>query len=407
MGSPSCASPDSFLRDARLFNSDLGRHSVKCNFSNRLAGRFYQNGSLERHTFRRIRLAEMQESKRRLEEELRAEERRIELMKERLEETERLKDNAFDLIGTIMRGLALFQASARRRQAMESFRAMRRKVHARSAIARFLQCRYRGWTGRVHAESRRRLLRRKGWDEAAAVIQANVRMMIQRLRYISEKERLRLATTQSTAVVLIQATVRGTIARRMYKAEMRRRRDAASNIERVWRGHAARITTRKVRCELIPRIMEAEKPKRIQLHLRRSNTHIKSTAKTQLRNLNIVSSTGDDTGEDGSIASTLTSLTNQMNATTKTPPKNRVHHQPTSPPTWLSPRRVVPSDRLRVTAIRPRNRGFDTKRGAPIERSVTTSPISHRKLQEGCTQSLSPMCNDLEPSQSIDKNEAR
>jgi hypothetical protein len=379
VGSPSCASPDSFLRDARLFNSDLGRHSVKCNFSNRLAGRFYQNGSLERHTFRRIRLAEMQERKRRLEEELRMEERRIELMQERLEETERMRDNAQYLISKMMRGLALFQASVRRRQAMESFRAMRRDVHARSAIARFLQCRYRGWVGRVHAESRREFLRRKRRNEAATVIQANMRMMTQRRRYLLEKERLRLVRTRLTAITIIQATVRGTLARRMYQTELRRRIEAASNIQRMWRGYAASVLTKEMRCEHIPRIMVVEKPTRIPLHLRRQNTYIKSTAKTQsslMRNLHLVSSIGDDTGEDGSIASSLTSLTNQMNATTKTPSKNRVHHrQPTSPPTWHSPRRALPSDRLRAIATH-------TKRGAPIERSVTTSPISHRNLQE-------------------------
>ncbi|KAL3817071.1 hypothetical protein ACHAXA_000121 [Cyclostephanos tholiformis] len=225
VGSPSCASPDSFLRDARLFNSDLGRHYVKCNFSNRLAGRFYQNGSLERHTFRMIRLAEMQERKRQLEEELRMEERRVELLKERLGETEKMRDNAHDLIGRIVRGLALFPASVRRRQAMESFRAMRRKFHARSAIAKFLQRRYRGRTSRVYAASRRELLRRKRRDESVTAIQANVRMMIQRRRYLSKKE-MRLIN-QSAAVILIQATVRGTNKRQMYQAEMKRQSEAA------------------------------------------------------------------------------------------------------------------------------------------------------------------------------------
>ena len=286
LGSPSCTSPtpDSFLRDARLFNSDIGRHSVKCNFSTRLAGRFYQNGSLERHTFRRSRLAEMQERKRRLEEELRAEERRVELMTERLKETERARDVAHDLTGKIELGLTRFQASVRRRQAMKSFRAMRRESHARKSIAQFFQRRYRGWMDRVRVDSRREFLRRKRRDESATAIQSNMRRVIQRRRYLdlqSEKERL---SNQSAAA--IQAMTRGRIIRRVYLAEIKRRRDAAGNIERVCRGHAARIMANKLRRELILRSMEVEKPKRIPLHLRRystygSNNNIASTATAQ------------------------------------------------------------------------------------------------------------------------------
>jgi hypothetical protein len=284
--SPSCTSStqDSFLCDACLFNSDIGRHSVKCNFSTRLAGRFYQNGSLEHHTFRRSRLAEMQGRKRRLEEELRAEERRVDLMTERLKETDRVRDIAHDLTGKIELGVTRFQASVRRRRAMKSFRAMRRKSHARKAIAQFFQRRYRGWRGRVCAESRREFLRRTRRDESASAIQANVRRVIQRRRYLdllSEKERL-----SNHSAAAIQAMTRGRITRQMYLAEMKRRRDAAWNVERVWRGHAARIMANKQREELIRRSMDAEKPKRTPLHLRRystygSNNDIASTAKVQ------------------------------------------------------------------------------------------------------------------------------
>ena len=436
LGSPSCTSPipDSFLRDARLFNSDIGRHSVKCNFSTRLAGRFYQNGSLERHTFRRSRLAEIQERKRRLEEELRAEERRFELMMEKLKETERARDVAHDLTGMIQLGLTRFQALVRRRQAMKSFRAMRRKSHARKAIAQFFQRRYRGWTDRVRAESRREFLRQKRRDESAAAIQANVRRVIQRRRYLdllSEKERL---SNQSAAA--IQAMTRGRITRRMYLAEMKRRRDAAGNVERLWRGHAARNMANKLREELIRRSVEAEKPKRVPLHLRRystygSNNNIASTANAQglktrnarmrrrssdamidmgdgrlskLRNLTSVASSGDEIDENDSIASTVTSLTNQTNATTETSPKKRVHRG--SP----SPRRVVASDRRRATDTRSLNKVADTIRRKPIERRITTPLLPYRKLQEG-TQPLLPTSNDSELNQCTtdpggEKNEA-
>lgn len=433
VGSPSCTSPtpDSFLRDARLFNSDIGRHSFRCNFSTRLAGRFYQNGSLERHTFRRSRLAEMQERKRRLEEELRVEERRVELMMERLKETERARDDTHDLIGKIERGLTSFQASFRRRQAMKSFRAMRRKSHARNAIAQFFQRRYRGCRDRARAESRREFLRRKRRDESAATIQANVRRAIQRRQYLdllSEKERL---SNQSAAA--IQSMTRGRLTRRMYLAEMKRRRDAAGNVERVWRGHAARMMAKKLREELLQRSMEAEKPRRIPLHLRRystygSNNNIELAtskahgAKTRdarlkrrssdamiitddgrlssLRNQNSVASNGDATDETDSIASTLTSLTNQTNATTESSPKNRVHRRTTDPPSWSSPGRVVPSDRRRATAIRSCKKVVDTRRRALTERRIANPLLPCRMLQEECTQPLLQTCNDSKPNQS-------
>lgn len=434
LGSPSCTSPtpDSFFRDARLFNSDIGRHSVKCNFSTRLAGRFYQNGSLERHTFRRSRLAEIQERKRRLEEELRVEERRVELMAERLRETERARDVAHVMTGKIELGLTRFQAYVRRRQAMTSFRAMRRKSHARKSIAQFFQRRYRGWTDRVRAESMREFLRRKRRDGSATTIQSNVRRVIQRRRYIdllSEKERL-----SNRSAALIQAMTRGSIARRMYLADTKRRREAAGHVERVWRGHAARIMAHTLRGELIRRSTEAEKPKRVPLHLRRystygSNNSIASTATAQgsktrdarmrrrssdamidmedgrlsmLRNPTSAS-TGDERDENDSIASTSTSLTNQTNATTETSQKFRVHR-------GLA--RVVSSDRRRATATRLFNKIADTRKRKPIERRINAPTITpYRKLRERCKQPLLPTCVDPDLNQSTtdpggEKNEA-
>ncbi len=100
LGSTSCASPglDSFLRNANLFNSNTGRHSVKCNFSTHLARRLYQNCSLEPHTFQRSCLAEMQGRKRQLKEVHQAEEGQVELMTEKLKETDRVRDIAHDMI---------------------------------------------------------------------------------------------------------------------------------------------------------------------------------------------------------------------------------------------------------------------------------------------------------------------
>ncbi|KAL3774478.1 hypothetical protein ACHAW5_001233 [Stephanodiscus triporus] len=349
------ALPPDLLRRLRALRKESDKNA--CNFSTRLAGRFYQNGSLERHTFRRSRLVEMQERKRRLEEELRAEERRVELMMERLKEAERVRDDTHDLIGKIERGLTSFQASFRRRQAMKSFRAMRRKSHARNAIAQFFQRRYRGCRDRARAESRREFLRRKRRDESAATIQANVRRVIQRRQFLdllSEKERL---SNQSAAA--IQSMMRGRLTRRMYLAEMKMRR----------RSSDAMI------------IMDDGR-------------------QSSLRNQISVASNGDATDETDSFASTLTSLTNRTNATTESSPKNRVHRRTTDPPSWSSPVRVVSSDRRRATAIRSSKKVVGTRRRALTERRIANPLLPCRKLQEECTQPLLQTCNNSELNQS-------
>ncbi|KAL7476619.1 hypothetical protein ACHAW6_002468 [Cyclotella cf. meneghiniana] len=111
-------SMESLLNEARLINSDIGRHSVKCNFSTRLSGRFYQNTSLERHAARKSRLVEMQAKKRRLERELKLEERRVNLLLAWLHETERAREEAHELVFKITRGVAAFQALVRKNQAV-------------------------------------------------------------------------------------------------------------------------------------------------------------------------------------------------------------------------------------------------------------------------------------------------
>ncbi len=86
----------------------------------------------------------MQARKRRLERELQLEERRVELLEERLGDTERAREDAHELIGTIERGVVRFQSYVRRRQALRSFRTMRHEWLTRSAIAIFFQRHYHG-----------------------------------------------------------------------------------------------------------------------------------------------------------------------------------------------------------------------------------------------------------------------
>jgi hypothetical protein len=155
----------------------------------------------------------MQGRKQRLKEELRAEKQQVELMTERLKETNRVRDVAHNMTGKIKLGVTCFQALVRQRQAIKLFRAMQRKSCARKAIALFLQHCYQGWRGRVHAESRREFLRQTQRDESASTIQANVQRVIQRRRYLNlllEKERL-----NNQLAAAIQAMTRGRITRQM------------------------------------------------------------------------------------------------------------------------------------------------------------------------------------------------
>lgn len=420
LGSPSsCLSPkssaaDALLRDARLFNSDLGRHSVKSKFSSKLAGRFYTNGSLERHTFRRSRLVEMQERRRRLEKELRLEERRLDLLARRLVETERTRDLVHDLIGKLERGLIRFQSYIRRRQAMKLFQTMKYTLYMKQTIAQYVQCRYRGRRDRKLAQIRKETLRCRHRNDSATAIQASVRRSIQRRQYmnaLAERERLKYQ-----CAVAIQAIARGRSTQQRYLAERKRRDDAADDIERVLRGHLARRMAKKLRDELARRVVvpvEVKPVERVPLHLRRysticitSPTMMKAQTqvvdirsqdreyeqrggmRTRYRNNNNKSKAAAD--ENDSVASTLTSWSQ---SSMDTPTKKRVIQQrrasTTKSPSWSSSRIEVSSNPRRRAA----NKGVVTttilkrpvivrRKSMAVEPSTLVPHSPHRKVRQ-------------------------
>mmetsp|Transcript_25027 Transcript_25027/g.39319 ORF Transcript_25027/g.39319 Transcript_25027/m.39319 type:complete len:510 (+) Transcript_25027:77-1606(+) len=332
---------NSILREAQLINNDLGRHSVKCNFSTRLSGRFYQNCSLERHTMRRSRLSEMQSKRRRLERELMLEKRRVKLLGARLDEMENAREFALDMIFAIQRGVIEFQALVRRRQAMELLESMKYRVRMREMIALFCQSRYRGWRGRLRAASTREYLRQQLMNKCATVIQTFIRCHIQRKVYISmllERQILR-----DKSAVSIQSAFRGHRLQRLYREEMRRRQEAALNVQRAFRGMKGRRVADRLREELARLRVEAEeKPKRIPLHMRRYSTYGASAneSQSQHRRNSILSrrrgsidltksspsafysanssiDTRVDADENDSLATTITSLTNHTEVSRK------------------------------------------------------------------------------------------
>jgi hypothetical protein len=325
------ASPsmDSMLRDARLINSDIGRHSVKCNFSARLTGRFYQNSSLERHTARKSRLVEMQAKKRRLEKELQLEEQRVKLLEERLHDTERAREDAQELIFNLVRGMVRFQSLVRRKQSMTRFKDIRHVARMAILVAFHLQSRYRGWKGRSRADSIRHDLKQKLMNDSAVSIQASLRRHLQRKYYLGLLSQRNALSDKSAAA--IQALLRGKVARKMYLEEMSRRQSAASNVQRVFRGKLGRLEAERIRQLRLKK--QSEKPKRVPLHLRRYSTYGSDSVQkkpdkgpkkrdaTNRRRSSVDMSilrdgkafgssvTNGDPDENDSIATTLTSLT--------------------------------------------------------------------------------------------------
>lgn len=362
----------------------------------------------------------MQAKKRRLEKELQLEERRVKLLEERLNETERARDDAHELIITIERGVIRFQAFVRRRQALRLFRKLQHESAMRELVAKFFQCRYRGWKGRERAVSRREYLREKQRIESAATIQANERRRFQRKTYLNllmEQNRL---NNQSAAS--IQAMLRGNMARQLYLTEICRRQDAATNTQRVWRGTLARLNAERMRQEVVQKRIEVEKPKRVPLHLRKYSTYgagvprrANGTKKRDVRmrrrssdamislndgrlsslaNLKSSSSFGDP-DENDSVASTSTSLTGADD--------RRTHRIRNNAPSWSSSMERPP----RLTAINRRNTSLNctnklnSGRRSSLERRRTitglSSPLhSQRPLRE--RQPTLETCHDSDDS---------
>ncbi|KAL7443949.1 hypothetical protein ACHAXM_010959 [Skeletonema potamos] len=360
--------PNSILREAQLINNDLGRHSVKCNFSTRLSGRFYQNCSLERHSMRRSRISEMQSKRRRLEKELMLEKRRVKLLGERRTEMENARESALDMIFAIQRGMLGFQALVRQRQAMKLLESMKHRVRMTKMIALFAQSRYRGRKGRLQAASIREYLRQQLMNKCATMIQTITRCRRQRKVYLNMLLERKILRERSAAS--IQALLRGQRMQRLYHQEMKRRQEAALNVQRAFRGMKGRRVAHRRREELARLRAEAEeKPKRIPLHMRRYSTYgvtANEIAQSQQRskgpprrnsmltrrrgsidllktsrsafnltNASIYTQVDADENDD-SVATTITSLTNHTHKSSRT----TVRGERRKKTSWQPPRRI-------------------------------------------------------------------
>ena len=293
----------------------------------------------------------MQARKRRLEKELKLEERRVKLLEERLNETERAREEAHVMILKIEKGVLKFQTLARRRMAMKRYGLMKYKLLMMRLIAIFLQSHYRGWKGRSRAQSIRQYYKQKLMDESATAIQAVIRRCIQRKYYIDKL--LQKEILSNEAASSIQRVVRGQITRRLYQEQMRHRQCAASNIQRVFRGKMGRDKAVAIRKKILLRKRaESEKPKRIPLHLRRYSTYgtnakapRRANKGTRKRDVTILrrgsdalvmskdgrtlgstvgTSAGYEPDENDSVATTITSLTHTTEHSCKRAERRKV-----------------------------------------------------------------------------------
>lgn len=346
---PQTQSIESILTEARLINSDIGRHSVKCNFSTRLSGRFYQNSSLERNTARKSKLLEMQKRKRRLEQELHTEEQRVLLLEARLNETESCREDAHELIIVIGRGVVAFQTFVRRNQAVARYAVIKHQARSRTIVAIFLQSRYRGRKARLVVASIREELWQRMRHQSTIAIQTQCRRMIQRKQYIDLLSRNRLLSNQSASA--IQAMLRGKMTRRMYLAEMARRESAAVNIQRVFRGKLGWDEYSRLRQLWLEK---QKKPKRVPLHMRRYSTYgnrsprkmqkkfVMTRRRSSVEDMSqfLKMKMSNEQDENDSVATTLTSLTH---ATDRSPrrrivPRGKLSdNNRTNKPSWPKP----------------------------------------------------------------------
>mmetsp|Transcript_17153 Transcript_17153/g.35891 ORF Transcript_17153/g.35891 Transcript_17153/m.35891 type:complete len:552 (+) Transcript_17153:361-2016(+) len=263
---------DSMLQEARLLNSDLGRHCVRTKFTSHLSGRFYNNSSLQRHTAKRRNLSRMQAKVRKLEREHKLQLARNEQLLLIKKEVERKHELMIDRLFKFLKGLTKLQSYIRRKLAIKLYREMKEhRFKMLNIIARFCQIRYRGWKGRLRVRTIREAIRQKLMNDSATIIQAGIRGWIERKRHVQRKRQRELLYNQSA--IIAQTFWRGQRARVEYFAMRKELRNkAALDVQRMYRGMRGRRNVAKMR-EEIERAKIPEKPKRIPLYKRRYSTY--------------------------------------------------------------------------------------------------------------------------------------
>jgi len=282
---------DFLINSQRINGETFGRHARSSAFSTHLSGRFYKNSTLEAHASRKKRAARMRVKKRELEQAILVEERRVELLEEKLRER---KAQCRQIRQRRLLAAVTIQGLVRKRAAIHRVEGMRRRIKTRTRIAHFGQARYRGAKGRERARLRRMDIAQFKKEHLSSIrIQCLARSCAARevLRTKQEERRMRCNATACT----IQSAARMRQCRKRYnnmvqekQQQLRIRRESASMlIQTIYRRHLARIETERRRLE---KLAEEARTKRVPLHMRRYSMY--SVSASQVASIAVSAASG-------------------------------------------------------------------------------------------------------------------
>lgn len=255
------ASVVTILEEAKRLNSELGHHVRSASFSKHLSGRFYRNNSLESHKARSDRVSKMREERRRLENFLKLEEKKIHFLEQKLYEKqmERRKEDEKRRNETL--SSIKIQTVFRRSTCINQLILLRIERDIKIYLVIWLQSRFRGRRDRMFALAVKDGLAKIQEENAAAItIQTQMRMVVAKIRLNQVRQKIR--ESRCFAAIKLQSLSRGYIVR--HKVKLRRKEVASTEIQRLYRGHLVRKNRHRQR---------KRKPKRIPLHERRYSSY--------------------------------------------------------------------------------------------------------------------------------------
>lgn len=247
------SSPDRFLNIARSMNSDLGKHIKNNSFSVNLAGRFYENNSMENNDAKQRKVTRMKEKRKQLLEEIKEEEKLISSLEKKLRLRDLARREALMKRRIAERGVVQLQSYARRKRMQKRYTQMKIELDATRYIAIFLQRRYRGYRGRKRAFARADQLWEETRHAASILVQAQMRSFLARL--LLKKLKLDRIEMCNNSAVIIQKITRGLLARRVFRMKLagateKRRRNAATSMQTIVRGYFARNEVARMKLTL-------------------------------------------------------------------------------------------------------------------------------------------------------------
>lgn len=266
--------------DALLLNSGLfGTHARSSSFSTHLSGRFYKNSTLAAHAARKKRAARMRAKKRELEQAIVLEERRAELLEERLRQR---KEQCLRIQRKRQEAALDIQCWVRQRFSIQKVNDMRRYQAAINQISVFCQARYRGLKGREVVRARRReVTQKKKQNEAAIRIQCRIRGRA--ARKVAGAKRKELQMRRCAGACTIQSIVRMRPCRRCYLERLQEKQllllkcqeEACTKIQSIHRRNIAlrEADRRRAAKHRVAEEKPDPKPKRVPLHMRRYSTY--------------------------------------------------------------------------------------------------------------------------------------